>query len=466
MTPVILLAILLCQDATLTNGSFEEWKGGRPVGWTVGVGARNGEGKASVLEAIEGGGISLRGDADTRTWRIASQSFAAAPGDFFRVSFTGRAADLRRDGNQFLNHYAGMAFLNAAGETLKWHILQVTTAEWTDEEVIAAAPPGTDRGEVRVFLSISGRLDLRKVTLDPLVPADSFDALVRHMDRYYSYFENRKIDWEAVAARHQKREGKFVPRIRAMLAELKDSHIWIDPPGAGRIAPWRPRLKRNFNNGAISRRLEKVERIGRVGFVGRTAEGYGYVAVTSLMDDGKLISRMEKAIEGLFDAPGIIVDLRANGGGWEENGRRIARLFADTERVYAKHTVRAGAAHDRFTKPWERKIGPREGKTYARPVVCLTGPMCVSSGEALALMMKVLPHVTLVGLPTQGASGNPQPVTLPNGVKVWFSRWVAMRPDGTSFEGEGIKPDVTVEHTGKGDPTLEAGVRELKKRIK
>jgi C-terminal processing protease CtpA/Prc len=101
---------------------------------------------------------------------------------------------------------------------------------------------------------------------------------------------------------------------------------------------------------------------------------------------------------------------------------------------------------------------------FTRPVVCLIGPGCVSSGEGFALMMKAMDHVTLVGQPTRGASGNPHPVTLSNGVKVWFSRWVAMEPDGTPIEGRGIQPDVTVEHMGEGDPTFDKAVEILREK--
>jgi C-terminal processing protease CtpA/Prc len=78
-------------------------------------------------------------------------------------------------------------------------------------------------------------------------------------------------------------------------------------------------------------------------------------------------------------------------------------------------------------------------------------------------MMKCLPHVTTVGLPTRGASGNPRPYELGrSGVRVWFSRWVDLMPDGRTFEGLGIPPDVKVDEPpaayAERDPTLENGL--------
>ena len=79
------------------------------------------------------------------------------------------------------------------------------------------------------------------------------------------------------------------------------------------------------------------------------------------------------------------------------------------------------------------------------------------------MMMKAIPHVTLVGQPTRGASGNPQPVKLSNGVQVFFSRWVDLLPDETPIEGVGVSPDHLVQHvrTGGRDPTLEAAIKML-----
>jgi hypothetical protein len=55
---------------------------------------------------------------------------------------------------------------------------------------------------------------------------------------------------------------------------------------------------------------------------------------------------------------------------------------------------------------------------------------------------------------------------MPNGVNVWFSRWVDELPDGTPTEGVGIPPTVPVSHVGTGDPTFEAGVAKLRELLK
>ena len=86
-------------------------------------------------------------------------------------------------------------------------------------------------------------------------------------------------------------------------------------------------------------------------------------------------------------------------------------------------------------------------------------------------MMKCLPQVTTVGLPTRCASGNSRPFEVAGTeVTVCFSRWVDLMPEGTAFEGRGIVPDETVDRPAAdysdGDPTLEKGLELLRDRIR
>src|SRR5262249_20347812 len=151
--------------------------------------------------------------------------------------------------------------------------------------------------------------------------------------------------------------------------------------------------------------------------------------------------------EKLVDTPGFIIDLRNANGGSEPLAMEIARLFCEKKVVYAKSKFRGGKGHDEFTPDYPRELLPaKSGKPYLKPVVCLLGPGCVSSGEGFAKMLAALPHVTAVGLPTRGSSGNPGSVEVGDTrLTVYFSRWVDMLPDGTPIEGKGVPVAVRVE---------------------
>ena len=478
--PVLLLATSLGysntdaqEDPVLKNGSFVEWSEGIPVGWESSIGATSGAGKRSVLRKGEAGGIALQGDASTKVWQYLSQTFSVRPGTSYRLALEARANGLQRDPGQFQSCYVGLAFSDSEGNGLSRAVRDVVKKEWTREEVVAQAPGGSTTGEVGIFLAKTGLLEVRSVRLETVDPRDSFKILVEEMDRHYSFFALKGIDWKTLAGRYKERaEGaedvaEFVGVIKEMLSELEDHHVWIEMPGQGRMATFHQDVERNFDFREVaSKKLDTVRQIGRVALVGRTPGGHGYVAVGSLQGSDGDFQELEKAIDGLLDAPGLLVDLRGNGGGDERRARRIAAIFADKKRVYGRSRFRSGPEHADFSEGPERTVAPREGKTFKRPIVCLIGPHCMSSGEAFVMMMKAFPRVTLIGRPTRGASGNPRPITLPNGATVFFSRWVSMLPDGTPIEGRGIAPDVVVPHEGEGDPTFDAALAELARQIK
>jgi carboxyl-terminal processing protease len=210
-----------------------------------------------------------------------------------------------------------------------------------------------------------------------------------------------------------------------------------------------------------------VQRFDPLGFVGQTEHGFGVVVIHQLPSGRKdLYAALTTAIQKLSAAPGFLVDLRSNSGGAEPGAATIAGLFASQRVLYARSRVRNGPQTSAFREMPPRYLEPAGGESFQGPVVCLIGPGCVSSGEGFALMMKALQHVTLAGQPTRGASGNPHPVRLSNGVAVWFSRWISLEPDGTPIEGRGVQPHVLVEHSGPGDTTFDAAVRILQEKIR
>ena len=256
----------------------------------------------------------------------------------------------------------------------------------------------------------------------------------------------------------------FVDAVEPMLASLADLHVWVEMPDGNMRSPFRSGFIGNYNHQFVESQLDIVQRVDGIGVVGLTEEGFGYVAVNALpaeWDYDRLIS----LIQDLFEAPGIVFDLRRNSGGSESQAARIAGLFASQRTRYARNQVRLEGDPSAMRETPPREFGPTTERPFLKPVVCMIGPGCVSSGEGLALMMKALEHVTLVGQPTRGASGNPRPVTLSNGVRVWFSRWVSLELDGTPIEGAGVRPDVRFEHRkDEGDATFSRALDLLREK--
>jgi len=454
----------------LKNPSFEDWKDAAPAGWTIAKGAGAPEGTESAVRQGADGGLALSGGGETRVWRIVSQEVPARRDGFYRLTFEARATGLRLDANQFDNAWVGLRAAGKDEKSPRMSIETIVSAEWTASEVVLSRP-AADTLTVAAFLSKTGTLEVRRLVLEELRPGDSFDLLSRRVGRTYSYLDLKKLDWPAISARHRERfaaakdEDAFVAAAKEMLGELKDLHVTIRRSDGRVEGTYVAGVKRNYDFKAVAAELKGFEQIGKVAFAGTTADGYGYVTIGTLQFDDATLARIVAAIESRLNAHGFLLDLRANGGGDERRALEIASIFADKERVYALSRFRNGPDPADLSAPFERKVGPRKARTFTKPVVCLIGPGCVSSGEGFVKMLKAQPHVTLVGQPTRGASGNPQPVELPNGVTVFLSTWVDLLPDGTVTEGTGIAPEVVVEHEGDGDPTFQAGVRVLRKKI-
>jgi hypothetical protein len=281
-------------------------------------------------------------------------------------------------------------------------------------------------------------------------PTHAFDVLVDDMDRHYSYFVHNEIDWEALTGRYRAdavettTAAGFADVVQPMLAELGDLHVWISMPD-GEVRPTAVLDAPLIDYAPLASTMSSIQQIGQVAFTARTADGYGFAAIGSLQLTDAEADEIEAALEDLFDTPGIVIDLRNNAGGDELLARRFASMFTEESRVYAYSQIRNGPGHDDFGEPQARTLEPRAaGPRYLAPVVIVTGPRVMSSAEAFVLMFRTLPTVTVIGQPTQGASGNPAPLALENGVTVYYSRWKALDENRQPFEHIGLEPDVPI----------------------
>jgi hypothetical protein len=305
----------------------------------------------------------------------------------------------------------------------------------------------------------------------------AFDELGDDMARNYSYFELKRVDWDVLRADYRpkavasKDEREFVSTLAEMLSQLKDGHVWIDLGEKSVPTFVMSRPQGNFNRKATLESLDATTKCGEFAVVGKTkGDGFGAIVLTRQSSaDFASVKEVLSSMDLLRGAPGFLVDLRSANGGNESLARQIASFFCGREVVYARSKFRNGPAPTDFGSPKDRLL-PASESPYLKPIVCLIGSGCVSSGEGFAKMMKSLPHVTMVGAPTRGSSGNPQPFRLPGlDVSVWYSRWVDLLPDGTPIEGKGIVPDVEVTAPAgayvNADPTWEKAIEALRIKV-
>lgn len=304
---------------------------------------------------------------------------------------------------------------------------------------------------------------------------EAVTELRRAIDQHYSYRDLRKVNWNKQFARFEPRLlaakslREFAEVAAELLAAAKDMHIWLKLGDQTM-----PTFQRKVTPNCYLTTLSKVvpgwtQRSGCV-WTGRFPDGVAYIQISTWQQDR--IEAMERAFEALEDLGGaeaMIIDVRRNSGGSETLARHFAGCFVGKSSVYAKHAYRNPDRPSGFTQPQERKLYRKRGRPkYRGKVAVLMGPENMSSCEAFLLMMKQVPGAVLVGGRSYGSSGNPKPFDLGIGVTVFLPSWQAMLPDGTLFEGIGIKPDIEIKATpaelAGRDPILEAALKALRKQ--
>ena len=174
----------------------------------------------------------------------------------------------------------------------------------------------------------------------------------------------------------------------------------------------------------------------------------GYVRIFSFVGEASTFELIDEILKEFKEMDGIVVDVRSNQGGGDQNAKLIASRFADEKRLFRKVKFRNGPEHTDFTDWQDDHIGPSAGgESFRKPVVVLTNKGTYSAAEGFILAMKIHPHIQTVGGVSGGGSGNPIIRELPNGWYFGLSHWIVSTPEEEIFEGIGIQPDHAVSIT-------------------
>ncbi|MEL7448468.1 MAG: S41 family peptidase, partial [Pseudomonadota bacterium] len=308
---------------------------------------------------------------------------------------------------------------------------------------------------------------------------DRFDTLWSDFDQNYSFFTLKAIDWDDARNRYRTQldasstDAELFAILSDMLLELEDPHVRLDTPlGTSSYTGWYDRFPTNFDESVVTATYlgGSAMMSPQAGMLfGRIDADIGYVRVHSLGGSGHG-EDFDFILSQLGSVRGIIVDLRSNGGGNDQNGAAIAARFADTSRLYRRVRFRDGPGHDDFGPFIDSFIEPGGAQSFSGPVCVLTNRGTVSSAESLVLAFSVLPNAESFGDFTAGGSANPEQRQWSNGWSYTVSRWIEYRPDGSTFEGVGLEPDVRVDISDADaaalqDTILDAAMASLQDRI-
>ena len=148
---------------------------------------------------------------------------------------------------------------------------------------------------------------------------------------------------------------------------------------------------------------------------------------------------MDRVMADLGQAGSIILDVRLNGGGFDNLGMAIAGRFSDRKHLAFTKQARNGSG---VTPLQEFFVEPKGDIQFTRPVYVLTSARTASAGDIFAMCMRNLPHVTLVGQPSAGILSDNLKKHLPNGWVTSISNEFYCSADGELFEGPGVPVDV------------------------
>ncbi|MEO0481656.1 MAG: S41 family peptidase [Planctomycetota bacterium] len=295
----------------------------------------------------------------------------------------------------------------------------------------------------------------------------------------YSYRDRVVDDWapiiESVRSRllRSRDATSFAMRAAEALSVGRDSHLWMRVDG--QIVPTFQRsFVPNFDGRAVGRIVPDLEQLSAVayrGTIGTGEERLDYLLISSWQRQAEeaILVGVEALKEMTASGRDLILDVRPNGGGDERLAGRVARQFLSEAVVYAHQAVRNDETGE-FDDIHSRTLyGAPDEERFQNRVCVLMGPQCVSSNEAFLLMMRQAEKATLIGGQSGGASGNPQPFDLGNGVEALLPSWRALDGDKNSIEGVGIVPDLEVEFdssdsNGRSDPVLERAIEFLRDR--
>lgn len=152
--------------------------------------------------------------------------------------------------------------------------------------------------------------------------------------------------------------------------------------------------------------------------------------------------------------PGLILDLRTNGGGQLNLEALTMSWFFTEERDVV---ILKGRFIDK-----RMHVDPAP-QPYLGPVVILTGPGSASAAELLAGVMQEHGRVTVVGGTTRGAVTGTRAINLPDGGLLRVGMLVMVTPERRTLEKVGVTPDIVVPDDWRAvrdgrDPALEAAL--------
>jgi hypothetical protein len=306
--------------------------------------------------------------------------------------------------------------------------------------------------------------------------AEDFETLWNHFDKEYCYFSFKNIDWKQIHDLYRPAVDtaasfeSFVSICVAMLTPLRDGHVYFIGPNGTYVPTHINSYPPNYDASiykALYQQYNGVMINNSTGYI--IVDSILCIGIQSWLDAQFNIADFDNILDSNNRMLGVIIDVRANGGGDQNLALEVAGRFTAAATVGSYSQVRSGPLNTDLTPLHSIMVTPR-GKTWTKPVAVLTGRKCFSSNEGFISAMENIPLVTTIGDTTGGGSGNPKFYSFSNGWQYTVPQWIEYTADKKIIEWNGISPDIYVKADSTDfargdDPVFDYAINWIKKRI-
>lgn len=169
--------------------------------------------------------------------------------------------------------------------------------------------------------------------------------------------------------------------------------------------------------------------------------GYGYISLSRFVPPAA--SLFEKELEKVKDAPGLIIDLRYNGGGSINEVVKIAAMLVGNRTSFGKIISRS-------KPPIDIWVTPNPNITYRGPTVILLNSFSASGSELLSSGLQEAGRAKVIGSQSCGCLlGISQLRNMKGGGELHLSELGFLSSKSRVYEKIGVTPDIAVGLTIK-----------------